>query len=59
VTEKMALISALAEQTGRPIDLIDLKAVSEILLGQIVRHGRQSPSRRGRRSSKYERLQTS
>jgi len=41
VTEKMALISALAEQTGRPIDLIDLKAVSEPLLGQIVRHGRR------------------
>jgi predicted nucleotidyltransferase len=41
VTEKMALISALAEQTGRPIDLIDLKAVSAPLLGQIVRHGRR------------------
>ena len=41
VAEKMALISALAEQTGRPIDLIDLKAVSGPLLGQIVRHGRR------------------
>ena len=41
VTEKMALISALAEHTGRPIDLIDLKAVCEPLLGQIIRHGRR------------------
>lgn len=39
--EKIALISALAELTGRPIDLIDLKVVSEPLLGQIVRHGRR------------------
>jgi len=39
--EKIALISALAERTGRPIDLIDLKVVSEPLLGQIVRHGRR------------------
>ena len=41
VSEKMAMISALAEQTGRPIDLIELKAVSVPLLGQIVRHGRR------------------
>jgi predicted nucleotidyltransferase len=39
--EKMALIEALAERTGRPIDLIDLKVVAEPLLGQIVRHGRR------------------
>jgi predicted nucleotidyltransferase len=39
--EKIALIGALAEQTGRPIDLIDLSVVSEPLLGQIVRHGRR------------------
>ncbi len=39
--EKMALIGALAERTGRPVDLIDLNAVSEPLLGQIVRHGRR------------------
>jgi len=39
--EKMALIEALAERTGRPVDLIDLKAVTEPLLGQIVRHGRR------------------
>jgi predicted nucleotidyltransferase len=39
--EKIALVSALADCTGRPIDLIDLKVVSEPLLGQIVRHGRR------------------
>lgn len=39
--EKMDIISALAAQTGRPIDLIDLKVVTEPLLGQIVRHGRR------------------
>jgi len=37
----MNIIAALAESTGRPIDLIDLKAVAEPLLGQIVRHGRR------------------
>lgn len=41
VDERIALIGALAESTGRPIDLIDLKVVSEPLLGQIVRHGRR------------------
>jgi predicted nucleotidyltransferase len=41
VAEKMALIEALAERTGRPVDLIDLKVVAEPLLGQIVRHGRR------------------
>ena len=40
VAEKMALIEAFAERTGRPVDLIDLKVVTEPLLGQIVRHGR-------------------
>lgn len=40
-TEKMDIIAALAEQTGRPVDLIDLKVVAEPLLGQIVRHGRR------------------
>ena len=39
--EKMGIIAALAEQTGRPVDLIDLKVVAEPLLGQIVRHGRR------------------
>lgn len=41
VAEKTALIEALAQSTGRPIDLIDLKVVAEPLLGQIVRHGRR------------------
>ncbi len=40
-TEKMDIIAALAERTGRPIDLIDLKMVAEPLLGQILRHGRR------------------
>jgi len=39
--EKIALISALADSTGRPIDLIDLKVVPEPLLGQIIRHCRR------------------
>jgi uncharacterized protein len=39
--DKMAIIAALAEQTGRPVDLIDLKGVGEPLLGQILRHGRR------------------
>jgi len=39
--ERIAIISALAERTGRSIDLIDLNAVSGPLLGQIVRHGRR------------------
>ena len=39
--EKIALVGALAECTGRTIDLIDLNVVSEPLLGQIVRHGRR------------------
>jgi predicted nucleotidyltransferase len=39
--EKMAIIEALAVETGRPIDLIDLTVVAEPLLGQIVQHGRR------------------
>jgi predicted nucleotidyltransferase len=39
--EKMTLIAALAERTGRTVDLIDLKVVAEPLLGQILRHGRR------------------
>ena len=39
--EKVALIEALAEQTGRGIDLVDLRVVAEPLLGQILRHGRR------------------
>lgn len=39
--EKMDIMAALAERTGRTIDLIDLKVVGEPLLGQIVQHGRR------------------
>lgn len=39
--EKMALIAALAEKTGRPIDLVDIHAAGEPLLGQILRHGKR------------------
>lgn len=41
VPEKMALISAIAEQTGRAVDLVDLRAVGEPLLGQILAHGKR------------------
>ena len=41
VDEKIVIISALAEKTGRPVDLVDLKVVGEPLLGQIVQHGRR------------------
>lgn len=40
-SEKMDIIAALTDVTGRPVDLIDLKVVAEPLLGQIVRHGRR------------------
>jgi predicted nucleotidyltransferase len=39
--EKLALMNKLAEQTGRPVDLVDLHAVGEPLLGQILRHGKR------------------
>ena len=39
--QKMALIGDLAEVTGRPVDLIDLRTVGEPLLGQILAHGRR------------------
>ena len=41
VIEKMALISELAGKTGRPVDLVDIRAVGEPLLGQILRHGKR------------------
>ncbi|MDR3392561.1 MAG: nucleotidyltransferase domain-containing protein [Sulfuriferula sp.] len=41
VDEKIAIIAALAAQTGRPVDLVDLNTVTEPLLGQVVRHGRR------------------
>lgn len=39
--ERMGLISEVALLSGRPIDLIDLHAVGEPLLGQILRNGRR------------------
>ena len=41
VSEKMALISELAGKTGRPVDLVDIHAIGEPLLGQILRHGKR------------------
>lgn len=41
VAEKIALINALSDATGRAIDLIDLNDVSEPLLGQIVCLGKR------------------
>jgi len=41
VEERIELTSALAESSGRPVDLIDLKCASEPLLGQILRHGKR------------------
>ena len=38
---KMSLIGKLAECTGRPVDLIDLRTVGEPLLGQILKHGKR------------------
>jgi len=37
--EKLALVTELAERTSRPVDLVDLHAVGEPLLGQVLRHG--------------------
>ena len=37
--EKMAIIASLAEATGCPIDLVDLRRVGEPLMGQILTHG--------------------
>ncbi|MHB1145651.1 MAG: type VII toxin-antitoxin system MntA family adenylyltransferase antitoxin [Thiobacillus sp.] len=39
VADKIALIEQIAQATGLPIDLIDLKHVGEPLLGQILKHG--------------------
>lgn len=40
-SEKIELISELAERTGRPIDLVDIRAIGEPLLGQILQHGKK------------------
>lgn len=37
--EKTDLIRAIAEATGRAVDLIDLRSAGEPLLGQILKHG--------------------
>jgi hypothetical protein len=37
--EKMELIGEIAEKTGRPVDLIDLRTAGEPVLGEILRHG--------------------
>src|SRR5688572_25974710 len=41
VDERLAIMNALAERTGRPVDLVDLRTVGEPLLGQILRHGKK------------------
>lgn len=49
--QRLQLTQALAQKTGRPVDLIDLTDVGVPLLGQIVRHGRRvigSPADHGR-----------
>ncbi len=38
---RIALIADLAEELGRPVDLIDLARAGEPLLGQILTHGRR------------------
>ena len=39
--EKITLISELAATTGRPVDLVDIHAIGEPLLGQILQHGKR------------------
>ncbi|MBW8067509.1 MAG: nucleotidyltransferase domain-containing protein [Ferrovum sp.] len=41
VKEKIDLVNALSVQTGRPVDLVDLRAISVLLRGQVLRHGRK------------------
>jgi uncharacterized protein len=41
VVEKIQIIEALAMATGRPIDLVDVHAAPEPLLGQVLKHGRR------------------
>ena len=56
IEEKIKLISALAETTGRPIDLIDLHEAGEPLLGQILQHGQMiigSPTQKAELLSKH------
>lgn len=39
--QKLALIVSLAEVSGRPVDVVDLRAVGEPLLGRILSTGRR------------------
>jgi predicted nucleotidyltransferase len=39
--EKIQIMEALAVATGRPIDLVDLYAGPEPVLGQVIKHGRR------------------
>ena len=39
--EKIQIIEALTMATGRPIDLVDVHAAPEPLLGQALKHGRR------------------
>ena len=41
MVEKIQIIEALAMATGRPIDLVDVHAAPEPLLGQVLKHGRR------------------
>jgi len=41
IEAKMSLMAELAECTGRPVDLIDLRTIGEPLLGQILKHGKR------------------
>lgn len=36
---KLGLIKTIAQHTGRPVDLVDLRTAGEPLLGQILRKG--------------------
>lgn len=38
-SDKMSLISELAESTGRPVDLVDIQTAGEPLTGQILKYG--------------------
>jgi len=41
VAQRIALVGELALASGRAIDLVDLRAVGQPLLGQILVHGRR------------------
>jgi len=37
--QRIAIIEAVSQATGRPVDLVDLATAGEPTLGQVVRHG--------------------